>query len=545
VAGAEAIGLILLAWILGAALFLGLGLLVLPHVPSGTDGVFRALWAGFAAMLAFLQVWHWAWPVGGAALAVLGALAAAGLVRSRRRWRGFRAGGRVGLGTCGLVVAVLVLIADRSLGPPLGNDSGGYHLGSVRWAAEHPLVPGLGQLDPRLGFASSHFLYVALLDVGPLEWRSHHVASGLLLALLLGQLLTQAARLGARARASDLAAALLIPPALAQALSPSASSPSPDLAVFVLEMVLGLALLARCEDGERSVLELVALASALVTVKLSALGLAVAAVAVALGVSRGPRRPRLWSVAAVAAVFLVPWMASNVVLTGYPAYPLRALAMPVPWRLADAEVARLQDWIRSWARAPGLQPEQVLAGSAWIGPWARALLGNRVWVQVPLALLAGGVILLAASRRAAALLPALAAPLAGVAYWLATAPDLRFLGASLWLLAAFTVAIAAGAAPWPHAPRMVAGLGVLLALGVIAGAARRGDLVLRPDPAAGFHATPAAPVAPYRTRSGLVVLVPEVARSCFYAPLPCAPDPQPGLRLRRPGELGSGFVREP
>jgi hypothetical protein len=219
--------------------------------------------------------------------------------------------------------------------------------------------------------------------------------------------------------------------------------------------------------------------------------------------------------------------------------------MPVPWRLPDAEVARLHDWIRSWARAPGLQPEQVLAGSGWIGPWARALLGNRVWVQVPLALLAGAVILLAAWRRAAALLPALAAPLAGVTYWLATAPDLRFLGASLWLLAAFTVAIAALATPWPHAPRAVAGLGALLTLGVIAGAARRGDLLLRPDPVAGFHATPAAPVAPYRTRSGLVVLVPQAARSCFDAPLPCAPDPQPGLRLRRAGELGSGFVREP
>ncbi|HEX6739836.1 MAG TPA: hypothetical protein VF310_16275 [Vicinamibacteria bacterium] len=537
-AGAEAIGLILLAWASGTAIFLGLGRLVLPPATRDAGGPFRALWAGFAALLAFLQLWHLVWPVDGAALAVLAALAAAGLARGRAplAWPG-----REALWPSLLLLAALLLVADRSLGPPLANDSGGYHLGSVRWAAEHPAVPGLANLDLRLGFASSFFLYVALLDVGPLEQRSHHVAGGLLLALLLAQLLVQAAR-SPRGRAADLAAALMIPPALSQALGWNVSSPTPDLAVFVLGTVLGLRLLEHVEDRGSPVLELVALAAALVTVKLSALALAGAAVVVALALSPRPDRRPL-AAAAVAGAFLLPWMATNVVLSGYPAYPLQALAAPVGWRVPEAEVARLQEWIRSWARAPGLRPEQVLGRGDWIAPWARTLLGNRIWVQVPLLLLAVGAVGLAVRRRAA-LWPALFPPLAAIAYWLALAPDLRFLGAALWLLAAFAIAMVWRGEGARGAALLPAALGALLALGVLAGAWRRHDLLLRPDPVAGFHPTPPAPVAPRTLSSGLVVQVPP-ARSCFDAPLPCAADPPPDLRPRRAGDLRAGFVRSP
>jgi hypothetical protein len=232
-----------------------------------------------------------------------------------------------------------------------------------------------------------------------------------------------------------------------------------------------------------------------------------------------------------------------VVLTGYPAYPLAVLPAPVGWRLPQEELAILQGWIRSWARAPGLRPEQVLGGHGWVGPWASTLLGNRVWVQVPLALLAAGAAALLVSRRSR-LLPALAAPLAGIGYWLLTAPDVRFLGATLWLLAACALAIAAVSARGPAAPRVVRAVAALLALGVLAGAWRRGDLLLRPDPVAGFHPTPAAPVRARELRSGLAVQVPQGGRDCFYAPLPCAADVHPGLRLRGQG-LRSGFVREP
>src|SRR5206468_10062582 len=44
--------------------------------------------------------------------------------------------------------------------------------------------------------------------------------------------------------------------------------------------------------------------------------------------------------------------------------------------------------------------------------------------------------------------------------------------------------------------------------------------------------------------SGLVVNVPE-NQVCWAAPLPCTPEPHPGLYLRVPGDLASGFAIDP
>jgi hypothetical protein len=44
--------------------------------------------------------------------------------------------------------------------------------------------------------------------------------------------------------------------------------------------------------------------------------------------------------------------------------------------------------------------------------------------------------------------------------------------------------------------------------------------------------------------AGLVVRVPE-RQTCWNTPPPCTPELDPGLRLRRPDDLGSGFKIEP
>jgi hypothetical protein len=83
---------------------------------------------------------------------------------------------------------------------------------------------------------------------------------------------------------------------------------------------------------------------------------------------------------------------------------------------------------------------------------------------------------------------------------------------------------------------------------VVAGAAIvavAGFVVARDRPlfrATRDFATPATPrLTATELPSGLVVQVPEYGQ-CWNAPPPCAPEPNPGLRLRRPGDLGAGFM---
>ena len=60
----------------------------------------------------------------------------------------------------------------------------------------------------------------------------------------------------------------------------------------------------------------------------------------------------------------------------------------------------------------------------------------------------------------------------------------------------------------------------------------------------GFHAAPRSELQSFITRSGLRLYVPQEGDQCWDAPLPCTPYPNADLRLRRQGDLGSGFLLE-
>ena len=130
----------------------------------------------------FLQVWHIFAPVDWRALALVCAGGFAGLHAHRKE-----------ISCCilerprkalRLVVMLLVTAAwlsNHTVMQPYVRDSGLYHLTAIRWCAEYPVVPGLGNLHGRLAFNNSFFLYAAMLDVGPFIGKSHQLASGLLM----------------------------------------------------------------------------------------------------------------------------------------------------------------------------------------------------------------------------------------------------------------------------------------------------------------------------------------------------------------------------
>jgi hypothetical protein len=127
-------------------------------------------------------------------------------------------------------------------------------------------------------------------------------------------------------------------------------------------------------------------------------------------------------------------------------------------------------------------------------------------------------------------------PLASFVFCLVTAPRPRFVGAVLWVLAAEAVLLALGTDAGAASRRLVlAGALVLALLPFLDGRPVFRRL-------SGFEPQPQPRVEEVRLESGLVVRVPTVADSCWDAPPPCAPHPDPRLRLRRAGDLESGFL---
>jgi hypothetical protein len=553
--------MIVVSWVGLGLVFIGLGSLLrrLLRAPAvSADGLLLSFWLGWVSVLFALQLWHLVLPVGVWALVTLSSAGVVGLALSGTRpWLSLLRGVRRNWPALLLGVGVVIWLSNHALGGPRHGDSGAYFIPTVRWILEYPVVPGLGNLYIPYAFNQSYFLYVAMLDVGPFTNGSHHLANGLLILLLLARMLLGAGRIVRRRCApDDLFYALCLPVPVGQVFSVFLTSPSPDLAIVVLGIVLsGELILMISSRGvpDRSrfhVLAITWLATGAVTVKLSIAGLAGMIVPVAFLGWLYQKQPSPRDVARMVAagaglvmVGFLPWVTRNVVLSGCPFFPSSFAALPVEW-LVSADAVQ---WIQKPMNIHG--PLTWIRDPRWFGSRLASLGWNQrdVLLPVGVAAVAGlvtlGVRIATRSRPDAPRVPAivLLPTLASFGFTFAMAPMPRYSGAILWILAAQTVVLACGGAARidGRSLRIAALVGAIgvTALPVIGGQPLLRDLKK-------FETMVRPALTPTELRSGLVVQVPRT-RQCWAAPLPCTPEPNPGLRLRRPNELGSGFRIDP
>ena len=350
---------VLFAWSGLCLIFIGVGLFIRRSfglTVQGAESVLTAFWIGWAFAILFLQLWHFNFKVDWRVLVVLMAVSTAGMLWNwNDLWHTITKRFPQKCALCFVLLLMAIWLANRAIGPPMNFDSGLYHLTSVRWAASYAIVPGLGNLHYRIAFNSSYFLYVAMLDIGPWAQKSYHFANGLLLLVLFTQILLSGFKFfNGSDRVYDLFNILLLAPVLKQALDVNVSSPSPDLPVFILGVVVSsqlLALLANSQYLRRetgyAVFFITALASIGITIKLSflVLGGATSLLALIIWFARSSsqggtadRRTLAW-VTICAAVVLVSWMIRGIILSGYIAFPSVMGSFPVEWRISRGDVA--------------------------------------------------------------------------------------------------------------------------------------------------------------------------------------------------------------
>jgi hypothetical protein len=439
---------------------------------EGSD-LTTAAWAGYAAAMVVLQVWHFALPVDDRALAFLAILNAAGW------WAGHGAtlsgdrlprAVRVVLGiTLGLAA---LWLADRSTGPCFSYDSANYQIPLVRWYHSDPVVPGLANLNPLYGLGSSGLLFAALLEPGTMAGWSYHFINGflvflllLLLARFLGDLFSPASHPGSRHAA---ALTLLFPAVLLINRSAGSwiASHTTDLPVAVAIFAAWCLMAAEIDDrpeneterpGPRLLTGLALLAVAPCLKATAAVFAATAWVVIAgwWSVARGRRlAPGRLSALLPSAVFAATaigsWLARTVVQTGYPLFPAAVAGFPVDWRLPVEHAEGIAWWIRAYARMPEAWERMAAPGFAeWFRYWARVeLRTSLVEALLPLALAAAGGLsawFLYRRRRedeprppAVLFIPFAAA----LPVWFLSAPTVRFGIFLLWCLAAQSVALA-------------------------------------------------------------------------------------------------------
>jgi hypothetical protein len=562
-------------WAIFGATCVGLGSLLLLVLTCAT-GKWRcgtAFWCGFAALIFILQVTNLFSGIGPRTSAVLTIVGLCGLfvyysriaffdIRSTFHWNAIP------------LLCILVWLSNRALQTPLVDDSGIYHFSSIRWANTFPLPPGLGNLHGHLAFNQSYFLFVAFLNNFPIPGFGHNLANSLLFAAgiltifenggtMLGSIGTLSlVRLQGRNQfCFRLLLSLLLPVTLFflatcnRSNPPFISSPSPDAAVFVVEIVLAAYLLDlsfRRDGVDRSttLTAIVCLASASITLKLSSLGFAAATLfcCVALAVRH---RNEFGSIRAVvlatfAAVLATVWVIRSVVASGYLIYPLVVTGVPVDWKVPEHLVHDEFNGIWGWARLPVYQSWKIIGSWNWLPGWLLRM-ADRPDIVAPLGLIAVcGFCWLFARKHS---VPSGDSPvgsslfvvgLTSLAYWFWNAPDPRFLGASLWVIVLWAVGKTVYLSPPENLPRISRIIVFLFWASVVACFVRNG-LALTISTGDKFAQPIPTPALTRRTtRSGLVVYTPLPGSYCWDWKLPCTPFFRPQLRLRG-HSLANGF----
>lgn len=350
--------------------------------------------------------------------------------------------------SCVVALCILCLWAMQL---PTMYDSGLYHFASIRWINEQPVIPGLGNLHWRLALNQSYFGFLALLNIFPFWGKGYALGGLFLLALGIFTLLELPSAISPRLRMM-IFVLIVMPYLFLFALA--VANPSPDLAVGVLQVAIFGYLLSAflTRDLHLSyqphiLVTVLFLCVAIGTIKLSSVGFAFACVVLTLGLlwkSKDLFSSALIKTLLLLALFVVLHILKGYLLSGAPLFPSPVGGIwSLPWAVAPGVAEFESRLIYAWARSPGIvSPELLPAGFDWFYVWIKSVstLGWSVFFGATL-MCACNFILACTKKLPNQLrsMDLLYIPLLiGLAFWFLTAPDPRFLGATMILLFAFS-----------------------------------------------------------------------------------------------------------
>jgi len=509
-------------------------------------GIF--FWLGWLGTIFFLQAWHLFFPVNLSAFSLLLITALAGWLFYHKAITAVILKYYRSIFIALIIIFLLMLPALTWVWvAPLDYDSRLYHIQAIKWALNHPLVPGLANLHDRLAYSFSYFLYPALLDT--IHPQMHHLANSLLLFAFLIQAAYSTLRLLHRSKENiygDFLTIAFTLPILYLFFPTMISSPSPNTSVGLLEILATIALanqtwpLAIIYAAGLAIFKINALAFALIVLLIMTCHYCT--------LRTWRNLIKLWvfflSISGLSAI-------RNIVLSGYPFYPLSWFPAPVEWRLPLACPQRALLWIKAFARQPIDQPisYQLIYSYAWLKSWLSEFFRHFQQVQIPFACGITGTLALIMRRCLYGLhglrlvIPFIPA-LITLVIWFITAPSLRFAEA---LLIICGIGPLAAALYQIYLTGPVKLLKPLAITGMIAAFIAFYPFIFLTTLAhqPGLNPLPSIQASSKTLSDGSLIYVPQESDRCNEYSLPCAPYAHPALKRRNTLNLSRGFMVSP
>lgn len=459
-----------------------------------------------------------------------------------------------------VLLLALLTVLENATHQVANPDTGIYHAQAIRWMEEYPTVAGLGNLHSRFAYNSHWLVLNAVFSLAFWSGRSLHLVGAMLFGLAVWDFGNGLRRWLSGERTAANGLRLLFLPLSFYLLGSQTSSPGTDLPVILmLWLVIPLWLeRSALQQEQREIHSLLIFSTAvyLLTVKLSALPfLLLAAWLVLRDVRYQPVRTLRWGFLGV--FLLLPWLARNVMLSGYLIYPFPALDwFNGDWKIPYETAVREAQIIRAWARLPNVDASVVLKMP--LGEWLAVWFSDHTTNQRILLLLAaasplgmGIVGLVFRMKRwnmhgqVSGWVQAYLLATAGAVYWLLTAPDLRF--GYGWVVLLITLPLAGLMTATTGESRVGKGLIIngVMVIGLLMihlwflsasfeGRTFSQRWLMPPDYP--LHATFPCPL-----ENGTVLCAGEESYTqCYYHPFPCIPKPIEGVEMRGT-DWGDGF----
>jgi hypothetical protein len=411
------------------------------------------------------------------------------------------------------------------------------------------MVKGLGNLHFRLANNSSWLDVAALVDNGPWEGRSAWIMSGLLLCLSLLYFLHELFFSGTSWAKIYALCILFAIPFLPGINVPSLYYDYPSIIIHCIVVLEILYIITNKKICHQHFIIIIGLTTLCFMMK-SIDPVIIIVVPSFILFTLIKRKEFCFTVAAKIMVLpliaAVLWIGKNLILSGYPLFPVPALPVWFDWTMTRGDVNACYQAVRGFARTmnawKGVMPSGV---TEWFPFWLQRQMGNnsfRTVMLLPFLMACPLWGWLLARGRTPKILFVFGWQIAGLIGWFAAAPDPRFgYGFVLSFLAS-----GAALAVWERKAdlKKIARMGgyILIVLLLI----RLGrDLRKAPHSLWGIGAHPPGPAAmrivegqgyPFTLRIPL-----SENKWCDNAELPCAPWEPQNLCLRKPYDLGEGF----
>ncbi len=432
---------------------------------------------------------------------------------------------------------------------PVLPDTWFYHSQSVKWIEQYPVIPGLGNFFSNLAYNSSVFAGNALFSprwmIGYPAFPVNSYLWILSLLVLLKQTSVQVARKNYAVLIPDWVMLLLLYRYFHPVLSTSSQDPAAAWLLFIAWMHLNDTL--NKKQPAPALIPLIMIAGFLPTVKLSHALLALPALLWSF--RQSSPRLKVASLLLIAGITL-PWILRNLVLSGYPFYPVAwPDILQADWKIPVEDLDFEQKLIRSWASDPALPLDgnQDFFSFSWVSGW----LSGLGWFNLGLLgawIFSLGLLCIRSYRRFLSensLRSWILCLYASLAIWFLSAPSLRFVLGILML--SLMIPLKWFVVKYVRIPKItpvVISFYVLLAFSFSAARTTTGEALSRQGSLVAPLPPPEPRVREVRLNTVDFYYIDPRDLKAFDHALPCSPQYREGLILRGKS-LKDGFRIDP